>query len=236
MDPHSYNKLVSSLPSLVEKMRKFHGLYEDDEAAVRTQIIEPALRLLGWDPENPDEVRPIVAIEDGIPDYSLRKDGKPILFVEVKKLGVTVDNTEGLAKLGRFCEDFGEGIMNAMITNGAVWALLRSFEENAKLSEIVVWKVDLENDEIASAARMLSTISSDDIWNIQLLIKKAQILDETWNKIVNDPQRLIASLTPAMRSLIHATYPDYQFSDVEIQDLLRERVELMIHGATDLGK
>lgn len=46
---------------------------------VREQIINPILRNLGWNPENPEEVQPNVPIEEGVPDYSLIKSENRIL-------------------------------------------------------------------------------------------------------------------------------------------------------------
>jgi len=56
--------------------------------AVRSQIINPILRGLGWDVENPEEVQPNVSTEEGIPDYSLLKGDKKVLFIEAKKLQI----------------------------------------------------------------------------------------------------------------------------------------------------
>jgi len=78
------NNLNETLASITEKIKKFRSLYEQNEMAVRDQIVNPILRDLGWNPENPEEVQPNVSTEEGIPDYSLIKNGKKILFVEAK--------------------------------------------------------------------------------------------------------------------------------------------------------
>ena len=72
------NNLNENLGVIVEKIRKFRSLYEQSEMAVRDQIVNPILRNVGWNPENPEEVRPNVSTEEGIPDYALIKDRKPI--------------------------------------------------------------------------------------------------------------------------------------------------------------
>ena len=59
--------------------------------AVRDQIVNPILRGLGWDPENPEEVQPNVYSEEGVPDYSLLKGSKKVLFIEAKKLSVDIE-------------------------------------------------------------------------------------------------------------------------------------------------
>lgn len=75
-----------TLEMVIEKMKKHRSLYEQNEMAVRDQIINPILKALGWNPENPEEVQPNISTEEGIPDYSLLKNGKKVLFIEAKKL------------------------------------------------------------------------------------------------------------------------------------------------------
>lgn len=78
------NNLNEVLQAVTEKVKKFRSLYEQNEMAVRDQIINPILRNLGWDPENPEEVQPNISTEEGVPDYSLMMNGKRMLFVEAK--------------------------------------------------------------------------------------------------------------------------------------------------------
>ena len=67
---------------LIEKMKKYRSLYERNEMATRGQIIEPILKGLGWNIENPEEIQPNISFEEGVPDYSLLKNDKNILFIE----------------------------------------------------------------------------------------------------------------------------------------------------------
>jgi len=96
------NNLNEALTSIIEKIKKFRSLYEQNEMAVRDQIVNPILRNLGWDPENPEEVLPNVSTEEGIPDYSLMKNGKKILFVEAKKLNVDIEQREVIRQLAKY--------------------------------------------------------------------------------------------------------------------------------------
>lgn len=59
-----------------------------NEATTRAFLIEPFIRALGYDPQNPNDVEPefsagLVANNKKV-DYALIKDGKPIIFIEVK--------------------------------------------------------------------------------------------------------------------------------------------------------
>ncbi|RLG38598.1 MAG: hypothetical protein DRN91_02240 [Candidatus Alkanophagales archaeon] len=70
--------LEATLKMAVERMRNYRRFYEQNEMAVRDQIINPILRGLGWDPESPEEVLPNVSTDEGIPDYTLMKNEKKV--------------------------------------------------------------------------------------------------------------------------------------------------------------
>jgi hypothetical protein len=63
-----------------------------NEAAVRTALVEPFIRALGYDTSNPAEVVPEFGAnvkisgvkQDEHVDYAVMKDSKPIIFIEVK--------------------------------------------------------------------------------------------------------------------------------------------------------
>lgn len=216
------NSLSEVLAQVIEKMKKHRSFYEQNEMAVRDQVVNPILRSLGWNPENPEEVRPNVSTQEGVPDYSLIKNEKTMLFVEAKKLNIDVEQKEVMRQLARY--SFGEGTKYGLLTNGAVWMLIRSFEEGTTLTERAVWKADLENEELPSVSRKLATISRSDVEQIEVLVKKVQILDEIWQSLLDEPGQMIKSLVPLVKSTIADVYPDYQFQDTEIEDLLRERM------------
>jgi hypothetical protein len=222
------NNLNEALAPIVEKIKKFRSLYEQNEMAVRDQIVNPILRNLGWNPENPEEVQPNVSTEEGVPDYSLIKNGKKILFVEAKKLSVDIEQREVIRQLAKY--SFIEGTKYGVLTNGAVWVLIRSFEEGTTLTERIVWKSDLENEELPAVLRKIVAISKTNIEHIEVLVKKVQILDEIWQSLLDEPQEMIKGLMPVVKSIISQGYPDYHFEDTEIEDLLKERVKEIISG------
>lgn len=225
------NNLNDALAPIIDKIKKFRSLYEQNEQAVRDQIANPILRNLGWNPENPEEVQPNVSTEEGVPDYSLIKNGKKILFVEAKKLSVDIEQKEIIRQLAKY--SFSEGTKYGVLTNGAVWVLIRSFEEGTTLTERIVWKTDLENEELPTVVRKITTISKTNIEDIEVLVKKVQILDEIWQSLLEEPEEMIKGLMPVVKSIITQGYPDYQFEDTEIEDLLKERVKEIISGPSE---
>ena len=188
--------LKETFEKVVERiMKKYRSLYEQNEMAVRSQIIEPILRGLGWDVENPEEVQPNVSTKEGIPDYSLLKGDKKVLFIEAKKLSVDIEQREVIRQLAKYC--FGEGMRYGVLTNGAIWILFRAFQEGTTMSERIVWKIDIESDELTASVRRLNTVSKN---HIEKLIKKLQILDEIWQSLVDEPDEIIKGLIPVFEN------------------------------------
>jgi hypothetical protein len=109
-----------------------------------------------------------------------------------------------------------------------VWVLFRSFEEGTKLPERVVWKVDFEDEDTHSVVRKLCAISKVNVEQIETLVKKVQILEEVWASLLEAPEEIIKALIPAVKNLIVAGYPSYQFQDAEIEDFVRDRLKGMI--------
>jgi hypothetical protein len=225
--------LKETLEMVVERMKKYRSLYEQNEMAVREQLVNPILRSLGWNPENPEEVQPNISTEEGVPDYSLIKNGNEVLFIEAKKLSVNIEQREVIRQLAKYC--FGEGMKYGILTNGAIWILFRAFQEGTTMAERVVWKTDIEGDELTATVRRLNTISKEDVENIENLIKKLQILDEIWQSLVDEPEEMISGLIPVFGKLIKEGYPDYEFESSEIEDFLKERIKELITPGEELG-
>lgn len=223
--------LKVTLEMVIERMKKHRDLYEKSEESVRYQIVNPILKDLGWNPENPEEVQPNISSEEGIPDYLLLKNEKKVLFIEAKKLSVDVEEKEIIRKLGQYC--FGEGMKYGVLSNGAIWILFRAFQESTTMAERLVWKVDLENDDMTASIRKLTTISKDNIENIETLIKKLQILDEIWQSLLEEPKELIGGLIPVFEKLIKEGYPEYEFASLETEDFIKERVRELISPSTE---
>ncbi|MCK4377153.1 MAG: type I restriction enzyme HsdR N-terminal domain-containing protein [Actinomycetia bacterium] len=218
--------LKETIEILIEKMKKYRSLYERNEMATRGQIIEPILKGLGWNIENPEEIQPNVSFEEGVPDYSLLKNDKNILFIEAKKLAIDIEQKGVIRQLAKYC--FGEGMKYGVLTNGAIWLLFRAFQEGTTIAERIIWKTDIENDEVTATIRRLNTISRENITDIDNLIKKLQILDEIWHSLLDEPKDLIKGFIPVFEILIKEGYPQYEFDQTEIEDFIKERVKELI--------
>ncbi len=223
--------LNMTLTQVLDKIKKFRTLYDRNEMATRDQLINPILRQLGWNPENPEQVQPNVSMEEGVPDYSLFKQGKPIVFVEAKKLSADIEQREIIRQLARY--SFGEGTRYGILTNGAMWMLVRSFEEGKTLSERIIWKADLESEPLTAVCRKLTTISEVKIHQIETLVKRVQILDEIWESLLSNPEGIVEGLVPVVESLVNQGYSEHQFDIAEVEDFLWERVNELLSPSED---
>lgn len=218
--------LNETIEVVTERMKKHLSLYERNEMAIRSQIIEPILRSLEWNTDNPDEIQPNISVEEGVPDYCLLRGDKKVLFIEAKNLSVDIEQKEVIRQLAKYC--YGDGMKYGVLTNGAIWILFRAFKEDTKMEERIVWKVDIESDEITATNRKLNTISKGNITEIDKLTKKLQILDEIWYSLFDAPKDLARGFIPVFDKLIKEGYPEYEFDQTEIEDFIKENLNELI--------
>ena len=115
--------LEKSLLILVENLRERIDVHGDtlrqSEMQTRYVLIDPLLRELGWDTENPALVRPEFKVA-GKADYALLRDGKPIMMVEAKKLDEPLQD-KALDQAIRYCVK--EGTRYCSVTDGRRWEI-----------------------------------------------------------------------------------------------------------------
>jgi len=77
------NQLIDQIQ---QRLANHFNLYSTNEQATRNQLIDPLLRVLGWDPTDPEKVIPNAANEDSKkPDYTLLLDKKTNSNIRSKK-------------------------------------------------------------------------------------------------------------------------------------------------------
>ena len=119
---------LENLMTLIEKLREridTHGdAFSSSEALTRYVLIDPLLRELGWDTEDPNMVVPEYRLPDKkIPDYVLYHDGDPAIAVESKKLGDPLDG-KALDQGILYSAHTGAGYF--ILTDGNSWKLYES--------------------------------------------------------------------------------------------------------------
>ena len=88
-----------SLFQLVEELagrtQRHSATLSQNEMLTRYVLIDPLLRELGWNTEDPEQVLPEYNSGSGYADYALLSDGKPIILIEAKRLDTPLQ--DGLA-------------------------------------------------------------------------------------------------------------------------------------------
>jgi hypothetical protein len=113
----------------------------------RYALVDPILRALGWDTEDPEQVEPEPRTETGRPDYALKHDGKPIVMVEAKPLRSDLEKARGEGF--RYC--WQNKVPFYAITDGNVWELHDLREMGGK----EIFRIQLKSDNPGDAARQL---------------------------------------------------------------------------------
>jgi hypothetical protein len=200
-------EIENILKETLEQVAEFRNNYTSNEQAVRTQLIEPILNILGWKTSNPKFVRPNAPDEDGkIPDYTLLKNGKTTLIVEAKNLSVDLQNKIIIDQLANYC--FKSGIDFGVLTNGIKWLLFKTFEKNPK--DRIVWQVDLEKDKIDLVARSLSSFAYPNIDTLDSLLKKSKILESNWKLLIESTDSVVSLISQKLMDKIKSTDPTFK--------------------------
>ena len=134
--------LLEDLLALIDELKgriQQHGsLLRQSEALTRYVLIDPMLRELGWDTEDPDKVRPEYQDSGGSADYALMSEGKPVALVEAKKLGLPL--ASGIEQALNYCNQ--QGINYMVVTDGDHWERYEVFRpariQDRKLMAITI--------------------------------------------------------------------------------------------------
>ncbi|MEM4185714.1 MAG: hypothetical protein QW801_00370 [Candidatus Caldarchaeum sp.] len=94
----SLREIIDLVGMLKNRINKYRGELQRNETLTRYVLVDPLLRALGWDTENPELLVPEMTTQAGRPDYTLLHNGRKIAFVGVKALG----KSEDLLQHGRF--------------------------------------------------------------------------------------------------------------------------------------
>ena len=120
---------LENLLTLIEKFREridAHGdALRQSEALTRYALIDPLLRELGWDTEDPDMVVPEYRVQNNqISDYVLYHDGDPVIVIESKKLAEPLRGGKALDQGILYCAYTGAGYF--LLTDGNSWEVYES--------------------------------------------------------------------------------------------------------------
>jgi hypothetical protein len=145
---------MEALFEVIQKVRariQKHGdALRNNEMLTRYALVDPILRALGWDTEDPDAVEPEFRLETGRPDYALKHEGQPLIMVEAKSLRGAIDQAreEGFRYCWRMKVPF------YVITDGNRWEL----HDLREMGGREVFRIELMSEAPGDAARKLMAL------------------------------------------------------------------------------
>ena len=119
-----FDDLVHVIETLKGRIDAHRQSLQSNETRTRMALIDPLLRALGWDPEDPALVLPEYE-SSGRADYALLGGaGKPAAVIEAKKLGESLANHRG--QMVNYANM--SGIPYAGLTDGNHWEFYKVFD------------------------------------------------------------------------------------------------------------
>jgi hypothetical protein len=143
-------ELIDAIERVRERIKKYEDKLKQNEMLTRYVLVDPILRALGWDTENPDQVIPEFQTEVGRPDYALMHNGEKLIMVEVKSLKSNLEK----ARDDGFKYCWKNKVPFYIITDGDVWELHDLREMGGK----EIFRVRLSTDSPGDIARHLLAI------------------------------------------------------------------------------
>lgn len=220
------DKLKQTIEIASKKLKDYQSIYLKNETAVRTQLINPILASLGWNIEDPSEVMLEDKNEEGSADYSLIKNDEKVLFIEAKNLAEDIESYKNMSQLAKYA--VSKGVDFGLLSNGKKWLLLRTYEKNTNLADRKLWVVDVLDEDIEKVVLRLKNISKENINNLNSLIKKQDLLSETWQTIISSPESLIKPISKIIKQQILDNNND--FSDEEIEEFTHMKLIELTKG------
>ncbi|MDW8120024.1 MAG: hypothetical protein RMK40_05210 [Chloroflexota bacterium] len=148
------DELLQVISRLRERAQQHQVRLGASEAQTRYSLIDPLLRALGWDTEDPTQVRVEESTGAGTADYALLDaSGKAHMYLEAKRLGRPL--SDGLAQGINHC--LTQGTLYFVVTDGLRWEIYETHKPvPLEQKRVVAWDIGREDPaEVAKKARTL---------------------------------------------------------------------------------
>lgn len=154
---------VQVIVDLRRTIDSFREHLERNEIQTRSSLIDPMLRVLGWDVGNPHEVALETGRGAGVADYALknRNTGMPLVLMEAKSLNTDLGRAR--AQVANYC--YGEAVESAIVTDGDDWLLLDIESHISDDEEDAVSVVEVARFSISHGDAVISAVNAQRFGN-----------------------------------------------------------------------
>ena len=145
-------ELLEAIKRVCERIKRYENQLRQNEMLTRYALVDPILRALGWDTEDPEQVVPEFSTRTGRADYALLVEGKSHIIVEAEPLGAAL--TRAAQQGVNYCVT--EGIPYFVCTDGNRWVIYDTFKP-VPLKEKIIAQAEISSggDVNYDAARQL---------------------------------------------------------------------------------
>ncbi len=135
--------LKETIETLRERIQAHRPYLAGYETRTRQALIDPMLRALGWDVEDPNAVELEYGIKRKWADYALMESSRSIAVIEAKALGKALNDDEKMQALNYANMN---GIFYMAVTNGDHWQMFDVFKR-VPLDHRILMEFQLTKDE-----------------------------------------------------------------------------------------
>jgi hypothetical protein len=176
-----------------------------NETQTRRVLVEPVLRVLGWDVDGPLEVQSEYPVIRDRVDYALMGPGRPELVVEAKAAGSNLSDVSFIAQAVNYGNTLN--VPWSVLTNGHEWSLY-CVHARRPLPDKLFRHVDLLAEPIDAVANVLSLMTRESVladritrsWDAESAglaarsdgdIRHSTIADETFRSFVKRVEAIL---------------------------------------------
>lgn len=192
------------------------------EAHTRRIFIDPMLKALGWDVENPDQVDEEHTTVDGkAVDYALRVNGKVVLLAEAKSLGDPLTDVKAITQVVGYASN--EGVDWCVLTNGITYRVYRSTEKASApdklLFEVSIDPTDTEHTPVDQIAEELRRISRKAMESDVLNQFADQVFSRT--KVLKALEKLFSDPPAKLIGMVRVAAEDDSIKSGQVAEAIR---------------
>lgn len=166
---------LENLLTLIEKLQKRIDSHSDalrqSEALTRYALIDPLLRELGWDTEDPDVVVPEYRSDGGRPDYALHKEDKPIIMLEAKRLDMPLK--DAVKQVINYC--MHDGTEYSAVTDGRRWEIYETHKP-VPIDEKRIISFDLKAPSVVDVCLKALTLWKPSVISGQIAVGETPVI------------------------------------------------------------
>jgi len=130
-----------TIEGIIKNYKKW-GVRGIDEYNTKSIFIEPLINSLGWNIKDFDVVeREARVFGGGRVDFSLKLEGKPVLYIEAKAIKESLSDERFIAQAVNYANN--DGVLWCLLTNGMDYRLYKS-DEKGTISDKLMFKFSLK--------------------------------------------------------------------------------------------